>query len=244
MYKQKLFCFPHAGGSAVGYMSWRKKLNPNIELIPMELAGRGMRANKKLYNSFGEAVADLTDVIKNRITDDNYAFLGHSLGSLLAFEISKELLKTGYPSPNHMFLSGHLPPQTPNKRVIYNLTNCQFIKEIVNIGGTPPDIFQNLQFFEYYMPVLRSDFKIHDTYVFKKGDKLPCDFTILYGSEDMTHSELSGWAEHTSQTCSFYKASGGHMFLPEDPDPVIQLINQRFQSLVKTSPENVHSYIG
>ena len=52
----KLFCIPHAGGSAAVYSRWKKYLDSSIELIPVELSGRGIRMGEKLYDSLKEAI--------------------------------------------------------------------------------------------------------------------------------------------------------------------------------------------
>ncbi|MEB9902773.1 thioesterase domain-containing protein, partial [Bacillus cereus] len=51
MQKTKLFCFPHAGGSAFSYAKWKNYFNPYIEIVPIELAGRGYRIEENLYGS-------------------------------------------------------------------------------------------------------------------------------------------------------------------------------------------------
>ncbi len=57
--KIKLFCIPYAGGSARTFLGWKRWLDPSIELIAVELTGRGDRAGLPLYNEVSEAVADI-----------------------------------------------------------------------------------------------------------------------------------------------------------------------------------------
>jgi len=52
MSKIKLFCFPHAGGAASAFSSWKRRLDHRIELRPMELPGRGKRFSEKLILDF------------------------------------------------------------------------------------------------------------------------------------------------------------------------------------------------
>lgn len=42
----KLFCFPCAGGTAQMYYKWKKELSGSFEIIPVELAGRGLRTGE------------------------------------------------------------------------------------------------------------------------------------------------------------------------------------------------------
>ncbi len=43
MDKITLFCIPYAGGSAVIYSKGEKYIDACIEIVPVELAGRGKR---------------------------------------------------------------------------------------------------------------------------------------------------------------------------------------------------------
>ena len=65
MQKTKLFCFPHAGGSAFSYAKWKNHFNPYIEVVPVELAGRGYRIEENLYQSMEEAVNDVYNKISS-----------------------------------------------------------------------------------------------------------------------------------------------------------------------------------
>ncbi|MBK3496406.1 hypothetical protein JFL43_16375 [Viridibacillus sp. YIM B01967] len=53
-----LFCLPYAGGSESIYFKWRKHLHSSIQLIPIELRGRGKRFDENFYGSIKEAVDD------------------------------------------------------------------------------------------------------------------------------------------------------------------------------------------
>ena len=43
MEKINLFCLPYAGSSASVFFKWKKYLDEDIMLYPIELAGRGKR---------------------------------------------------------------------------------------------------------------------------------------------------------------------------------------------------------
>lgn len=42
---KKLFCFPFAGGSSIVFRKWQEKFPKEIEVIAVELPGRGRRLN-------------------------------------------------------------------------------------------------------------------------------------------------------------------------------------------------------
>lgn len=73
--KIKLFCWPFAGGSASYYLSWRQYLQENIEIIPVQLSGRGDRYTDKPYNNFGEMADEGYNYIINNVKgNDKFAF--------------------------------------------------------------------------------------------------------------------------------------------------------------------------
>lgn len=104
MKKFKLFCFPYSGGSSVIYEKWRKKLSPSIELIPIEYAGRGTRFATPLFENINDVVEDVFYAIKIHLdTTSHYSFFGHSMGALIAYELSHKLTQLNYTAPVHIF---------------------------------------------------------------------------------------------------------------------------------------------
>ena len=93
--KVNLFFLPHAGGSAMGYMSFKRFLDGSlINPIPLELPGRGKLIKEKPINNTSKCVSFLFDSIKDIICDSQYAFFGHSLGSILTYELIKLIDKS------------------------------------------------------------------------------------------------------------------------------------------------------
>jgi surfactin synthase thioesterase subunit len=63
-----------------------------------------------------ELVPKIVDSLTPLITKGNkpYAFLGHSLGTIIAYETALEIRRRGLPLPLHMLLSGRGAPGTPD----------------------------------------------------------------------------------------------------------------------------------
>ncbi|MGG0811203.1 thioesterase domain-containing protein [Paenibacillus alvei] len=129
MSKTKLFCIPHAGGSASIYLKWRKMLPSTIQLIPLELSGRGARWNEPLYHHLEEAVEDLYTQVTRHIGSD-YILFGHSMGSLLAFELYYKLIGQDWPEPVQFIASGGKRPHLPRETIVHDLPLPQFKEHI------------------------------------------------------------------------------------------------------------------
>lgn len=229
MKNTKLFCFPYAGGSSAIYEKWRKKLDPSIELIPIEYAGRGKRFSIFPYESINEMVEDASQYIQKYLDETtNYSFFGHSMGALIAYELSHKLNKLKYATPLHIFFSGKIPPHiTNNYKLIHALGDDEFKKELFKLGGTPIEVLENEILMNIYLPILRSDFKAVEKYVYhEKISKLNCNLTILYSKDDiLTLNKLEEWQQHTKKKCTFLEFSGGHFFISKHSDEIIKLIN-------------------
>ncbi|WP_268906141.1 thioesterase II family protein [Clostridium hydrogenum] len=98
-----LFCLPYAGGSEAIYYKWKDYLSPSIQLIPIELKGRGKRYNETFYETLDEAINDIFKWIKERIMNDDYAIYGHSMGSILAYELYYKVISEKLRKPKHIF---------------------------------------------------------------------------------------------------------------------------------------------
>jgi medium-chain acyl-[acyl-carrier-protein] hydrolase len=229
MDKIKLFCLPYAGGSASVYYKLRRFLNSNIALYPVELAGRGKRIKTPLYDNIEEAVDDIYGIIKDEVDDGPYALLGHSLGSILAFETLYKLEESGKNTPVHVFFSGSRPPHKLDKsKILHILPDEQFKEEIIKMGGTDEKVFENKELSDYFMRLLKSDFKMIETYQYmNKDEKLKSDITVLTGkADDISYYEILGWKMLTSGSCEIYEFEGNHFFINSCTKEIVDIINR------------------
>lgn len=228
MKKLKLFCLPYAGGSANIYLKWKKILANHIELCPLELAGRGKRYEEPFYENIDAAVEDIYDSLKNQVTETEFALYGHSMGSILAFELSHKFYERLGVLPKHVFFSGHSAPNIPRKdKKIYLLPDEEFKNELLNLGGTPKELFKEEELLELFLPLLRADFNIIENYIYKdKKVKLNCNITVLNGKkDDLTLNDTIEWRNHTNKDCKILMFDGGHFFINDNTEDIVRIIN-------------------
>lgn len=229
MPKVKLFCIPYAGGSAQMYHSWMGHVHPAIELCPVELSGRGQRFNDPLYNNFDELIDDVFQQIETNIQETPYAFFGHSLGALIAFELVHKIKDNKLPLPKHVFYSGKSAPNLENKRkMIYHLLEpAQFKEELMKLGGTSRVVFENKELEELFLPIIKNDFKLAETYQFKEGRSLyGGEITVFLGKEDeLTAEQCHQWSNCTSGTCKLIYVNGGHFFINHQAATILNIVN-------------------
>ncbi len=222
-----LFCLPYAGGSEVVYYNWKNYLDSSIKLYPVELKGRGKRFTEDFYEDIEEAVEDIFQMIKEEIVKGEYAIYGHSMGSLLAYELYYKINEMGFEKPKHIFFSGCKAPHVVRARNhIYSLANEDFVNEIMKFGGTPEEILMNKELMEVFIPILRNDFKIVETYKYKeKINKIECSVSVLNGKEDSIPSkDIFAWNEHSSEKCKIYNFEGNHFFINNNVENITRII--------------------
>lgn len=226
MKKIKLFCIPYAGGSSAIYYKWKKHLHERIELFPVELAGRGKRFNEPYYQNMDEAVEDIYCSIKHILDDSQYAIFGYSMGSWIAFELYHKIKNTGHKEPIHIFFSARKAPHMKSEKILHNMDDDEFAKEIVKMGGTTDEIFVKKELFDLFVPILRADFKIIEKYDYIEKSKIECNITVLYGEQDTISTyEISEWRYHTNADFNIYGLDGSHFFINSNMKTVIDIIN-------------------
>lgn len=228
MKKIKLFCFPYAGGSAGVYTSWKSKLDNSIELRPVELSGRGRRYKLPLYENMEKMINDVYNEIRGELDTMPYVFFGHSMGSLIAYELYYKIKETKHNPPVHIFFSGHKAPHMKKtEKDLHNLSDEEFKKEILSIGGTPEELFDYPELVDLFIPILRADYKVVDTYKYKeKDEKIDCNISIFNGEDDIDEiCDLKEWKIHTSKGCKEYLFRGGHFFINQSYNKIGNIIN-------------------
>lgn len=226
----KLFCFPYAGGASTVFKEWRKYLDPRIELVPVEMAGRGQRIHESLYKDMAGAVEDLFLIIRNNIGNSPYALFGHSMGGKICYNLAQKISAAeSMPLPQHIFFSGCGAPHIDrkDKKKFHQMNDADFIREVLSLGGTPPEFFEHPELLDLFLPVLRSDFRMIETLVVNPCvSPLNTDISVLFGrEEDLTTEQKAGWKLHTLKTCREYFFDGGHFFIHQETAAIVSIIN-------------------
>ncbi|MCP5105794.1 MAG: thioesterase [bacterium] len=234
MNKTKLFLFPYAGGAAASYNQWKQYLDPAIEFRAIELAARGRRMRQPNYNTIDDAVDDVFDIIKDELSQGPYALYGHSMGSMIAFELAYKIRDNNLPMPVHIILTGRAAPQMSRegKRTLHHLSDQKFKEELLEMGGTPKEFFEHPELLEVFLPLLKGDFRLTETYTHPPKDApLDIGFTVMSGKEDEdTPEEVEAFRMHTTKNCDIHYFEGGHFFIHDETKRVVDIINSAIEN--------------
>jgi len=230
----KLFCIPYAGGSAVIFNRWKHFIDAKIEIIPIELAGRGKRINEPLYKDVREVIEDVYRIISKELNGLPYAMFGHSMGSMISYQLGQKFRNNHYPKPQHMFFSGRSAPHIKrmDEKKYHLLDEEEFKRAIITLGGTPPEFFDHPELLEVFLPMLKNDFKLAETEI-QNGEihPLDCNISVFLGKdEDLTTEQCDGWKRHTKKLCNIHYFEGGHFFLHDEMEQIVKIINNTLLS--------------
>lgn len=225
----RLFCFHHSGGGASFYYPWINHLSPSIEMIAVQLPGRENRFTEPLNNSVKDIVAQLSarfDVY----TDKPFFVFGHSLGALMSWEFTKSIHQLYSIHPCHMIISATKAPHLPFRMNNLNRFNDNNdLKEQLKIyNGIDERLLNNEELLDLFLPIVRSDFSIYESYSYSESKPLPCDILALSGIDDktVTPEEIFAWDKYTEGKFELLSFPGGHFFLRDNQKRILEIINQ------------------
>ncbi|MBO1255102.1 thioesterase [Alteromonas sp. 5E99-2] len=231
----KLICFPYAGGSISTYTSWAQYLPENVELCIVQLPGRGQRMFEKPHTNMQAVINELISVLPQYIKSP-YIVFGHSLGSRIAFELMLTLHNLNLPLPEYFIASGSRSPDSSlNKKNIFHLPNDEFIHELEKLNGTPKAVLENKELMDLFMPLLRADFELVDTYCYLGTAKLNCQITILGGIDDtdISKEQLANWQQFFIPTVNIHMIPGNHFFIDNQKEHCLEKVNDIIHHVIK-----------
>lgn len=216
----RLFCFPHAGGSATAYRQWSSALPADVEVWAAQLPGRTARMAEPPIRRLEALLSPMETAIRP-LLDRPFELFGHSMGAVVAFELARRLRRLEAPAPRRLFLSGRHAPQVPDPDPpIHALPHEAFLQHLRRMGGTPEAIFHEPELLAMFLPALRADLEAVETWTHR--DEAPLDVPIVSagGADDPRAwpAGLEGWRAHTTGEFALHRFAGGHFYLHEGPE--------------------------
>lgn len=220
-----LFCFPHAGGAASYFRPWASSLAPGVEVLAVQYPGREDRVAEPCVTS----IPDLADQIHAALgpsLSGTFAFFGHSMGAILAFEVARRTTRAEGRGPVHLFVSGRPAPPRRRDRNLHKAGAPALIAELRSLGATDPRILQDNEALELILPMMRADYMASETYHFEPGQPLSCDITAMTGDRDLknTTEDATAWSAHTTGGFDVRVYPGGHFYLDDCRALVLETI--------------------
>jgi medium-chain acyl-[acyl-carrier-protein] hydrolase len=218
----QLFCFPFAGGGASIFRPFAAALGDHIQVCSLMLPGRESRLREPPVRDMQQLAALVTDAIRHNLTQARpVAFLGYSLGAILAFEVARRLCRSGTVVPALLVAASSPAPHVPYRmRRCSDLHDNDLRRELERLGGSPRETLQNPDLLRLVLPYIRADFSLLETYLYDSDSPLPCPILSIYGANDneVLEADQKAWRYHTSSCFNHLAVPGDHFFLLRSPE--------------------------
>ncbi|MGP9652847.1 thioesterase II family protein [Halomonas sp. AOP35-4E-18] len=211
----RLACFAHAGGSASFFRSWTKFLPEDIDLLALQYPGREDRFNEPHMTDMA-SLAEGTFHALLEFSDSPLVLFGHSLGAALAYETALKLEQSGAPLAQ-LFVSAHPAPHLQRGGTMHLGSEEALLEDIRRQQCINNALLNDADLRRVFLPIVRSDYKVIETYRREKTRALKCPVNVTLGDSDteVTDIEALGWREASRLSVSQNYFSGGHFYLVE-----------------------------
>lgn len=198
-------------------------------LAALELPGRGLRFGEALHTDAASLVAQLAGELQGTLDSASpYAFFGHSLGGLLAFELAHAMRRRGLEGPLALFLSGVSPP-AENDVSGYRRAkaDAELVAALRDYRGTPEAVLNDPSLMQMLLPVVRADFLVTGSYRYQAHGPLDAALHLFGGREDSLRSaELLGWLHEAGGDFTLDLLDGQHFFIREQQGQLLRLLRR------------------
>jgi medium-chain acyl-[acyl-carrier-protein] hydrolase len=192
----------------------------------VQLPGRGTRTLERPFTEL-LPLAEASATALLSYMDKPYALFGHSIGAIIAFELARVLRRKGAPPPRHLFVSGCRAPQlTFTRHRTYDLSGADLIGELRRLNGTPSEVLESPEMMQFFLPLIRTDLQMIQTYTYSIDAPLSCPISAFGGMQDFdeTPEMLAAWHEQTTSSFQSQMFNGDHFFLHSQHRALLQTI--------------------
>lgn len=223
----RLFCFHTAGRGAAMFVPWAKLLPSEIELIGVQLPGRENRLREAPFTQLAPLIVELSAALLP-LFERPFAFFGPSMGALVAFELARSLRQQHQLQPAHLFFASRCAPQGPDRLPpIAHLPTEAFLDAVQARYNSLPAVIRNdPELMDLFLPLLRADFQVIETYRYQPQAPFDCPMMVLRGAGDtvMHPDDFAGWRQHTTGPFTALTFPGSHFFFVEQAALVVRQI--------------------
>lgn len=218
--------FPHAGGAAAAYRP-----------LATALAGRGVdtyvvqypqRADRLAHPAAGTVVELAHELFDAGPWDQvgPLRLFGHCLGALVAFEFTRIAEAEGV-EVTRLWASASQAPSTIAGLPRVPTDDREMLADIVSLGGTDPRLLADPDFIDLLLPAVRADYRAFNRYSCEADVRINADIHAVGGTGDhrIQQELLQRWADHTRGRYELSLFDGGHFYVNDHTDAVVDLVS-------------------
>lgn len=228
-----MICIPYAGMGNAIFGGWRDAGFTAADICVAQLPGRDGRLRETPIDNATELVRQIcTALIDGPWSDRPLTLLGCSFGALVAYQLARELRRSGI-KIERLIAAACRPPHSlgvtepvaslPDEEMVFHLQHWY--------GAIPPEVANNPAMLELLLPAIRADMNVYETYQYTNEPPLDCPIVCVGGSEDriVNLNGLSGWRSETSGKFTCRQFAGDHFFMKSRFAPVLRYIERQMK---------------
>lgn len=186
-------------------------------MLGVQYPGRQDRRHEPLIEDIGQLADEVCEALIPWETQP-LALFGHSMGSVVAFEVARRFERDNRRLPLALFASGRPAPSCHRDQSSYEDDDDGIIANLRWLGGTDPTLLDDDEMTRLILPVIRGDYRAIATYRAPTTEaKLNVPIVAMTGDHDpsVTFEEASAWREHAARSFEIKVLAGGHFFIHE-----------------------------
>jgi medium-chain acyl-[acyl-carrier-protein] hydrolase len=225
--RRRLLCVPYAGGGVSVFARWPAALPPDIEVCVVQPPAREGRIRELPVSDPG-VVVDAIVAGLDALPPLPLVVFAHSVGALVAFDVLRALRARGRGEPAHFIASAvDAPKRVSTAAPLHTLPDAEFVRGVHDTyGGIPQALLDDLALMAMFVPAVRADIRLLETYRYQEQPPLSCPITVFGGLEDTSTraDDLAAWADETTGSFALQMFPGGHFFMNTERAEVLRAI--------------------
>ncbi|WP_197452200.1 thioesterase II family protein [Rosistilla carotiformis] len=229
--KLQVFWFCHAGAGSASLVRSARHVSAPVTLNVASLPGREHRFRDGLTMSLDELVDQFFEDLQPRVGAP-FVLIGHSFGSLMSYLLAQKLTAAGTPPVSLTVMTLAAPDRVQFNPRTAHLSDEEFLDYLDNrFGSVPKSLRTNPEAIALFLPIVRYDLRLLESYVHQPVQPLPIPLLALAGSRDraVNAEQMQQWQRFTSDSFALETIAGGHFFPTENVQPIIQRTIERLQ---------------
>ncbi len=222
----RVFCFAGAGGVASLFLPFREAMSADrrIDVVPVELPGRGTRLGEASVPSYEVLVDELVEAISAHDSAP-FAFVGYCMGGETAMRITRALQDRGAALPEYIGLIAVPSPLHTGDELAPLADDALDIEVLLRrtreaFPVSRQAIFSDDDYMRSWLIAMRTDIKMKARAPALPATKLPVPMSYSFARDDVMTplSEVRDWEPYAERGFRLVEVPGDHFFLfsPEE----------------------------
>lgn len=229
MEKLPIVCFPHAGAGMLYYSKWKFAFSDGIDVRVVQYPLREQRTSTPMPASLPLLARDIVTEFVDSFRG-TYAIWGHSMGSILGYEVAKLCQERLDNPPLVFFSSGSAAPCDSRFKAVDKLDTPEGIKQVLrDYGGLSEANLADPGFMSYFAPIIVADLRLLGGYEESAFEQLRCPIVVMEGRDDRVVTDQ--WQRYTERPVETTEFDGGHFFVEERRPEMAAFMESKIQLL-------------